>query len=150
MVFHGVQIHGGSNFSTNTSMGGNHLYTNTNMAGSCSIINSNMDGNDSNTNSNMGGNNTNTNSNMGRNNSHTISNMDGNNHYGLSGSQSLLNRNIDNNPARINSSNPTRRDKGSKRGKLLDLYGLVLITSPYPKLRQIPLSLDNSLPAAIL
>ena len=42
-----------------------------------------------------------------------------------------------------------KKDEGSKGSKLFVLYGLVLTTSPLPKLRQMPLFLDNCLPAAI-
>ena len=112
---------GGSCGSNSSNMGVNKFYSNFNMVGINS--NSNMGGKNSNSNmggnnfnSNIGGNNSNSNmggnnfkSNMGGNNFH--SNMGGNNlnnlntnsnghsHYGPTGSQGLLKRNVDNNPA---------------------------------------------------
>ena len=49
----------------------------------------------------------------------------------------------------MNNSN-AKKDEGLKRSKLFVLYGSILTSSLLPKLRQMPLFLDNYLLAAII
>ena len=97
-------------------------------------------------NSNMGAGN---NLNMGVGNNLNMGVGNKKSYYRPSRGQNSLTRNIDNNPAWMNKLN-AKKDEGPKRSKLFVLYGSVLTTSPLPKLRQMPLFLDNCLPTAII
>ena len=44
----------------------------------------------------------------------------------------------------------TKKDDGSQRARILVLCGLMLTTTPLANIWQMPLSLDNCLPAAVL